>query len=60
MEADRLGLEPAGLLDPGPEAAQGPELGDGQELVRVRDERKASALRGRLEAGAPVASSARR
>ena len=40
VEAGRLRLEPAGRLDPRPEAAEGAKLRNRQELVRVRDEEK--------------------
>ena len=38
MDADRPGFEAAGALDPGPQAAQGAEFGDGQKFVGVGGE----------------------
>src|ERR687890_947820 len=49
MQADRLRVEAAGLLDPRPETAQRPEFRNGEELVRIGDSQEGERLAGCVE-----------
>ena len=49
MQADRLRLQAAGLLDPRPEAAHGAQLRHAQELVRIGHEQEGEQIASALE-----------